>query len=224
MAPRNDDLREIMAQSRFERQALFGPVSEISRRLQPGYLVDVTTRYSKDKVTGVVGGVSDAIKENGGTAAVVALGAVALFDAGRRSADGRTAPTNPNGFPWASETHVGGKGPSGATNPRVQPPRQAVTNAARTKVLAGSVGGLLIGHVIGRSFDPTPTERQLFGKASGEVQEVASEFVSQHLHGAKLVAAQAFGFARYTAAFLAIMAAVSDHFGRSEGTGDPPTH
>lgn len=119
---------------------------------------------------------------------------------------------------------MGGVGRGGATIPRVQPSRQAVTNAARTKVLAESVGGLLIGHVIGRSFDPTATEREMFGKASGEVQEVASEFVSQHLHGAKLVAAQAFGFARYSAAFLAIMAAVGDHFGRSEGTDDPPTH
>lgn len=224
MAPRNDDLREIMAQSRVERQALFEPVSEISRRVQPRHLVDVTTRYAKDRVAGVVGGVSDAIKGNGGTAAAVALGAVAVFDAGRRSADGRAPPTNPNGFPWASETHVGRVGRGGATIPRVQPSRQAVTNAARTKVLAGSVGGLLIGHVIGRSFDPTATERELFGKASDEVQEVASEFVSQHLHGAKLVAAQAFGFARYSAAFLAIMAAVGDHFGRSEGTDDLPTH
>ncbi|WP_095091494.1 hypothetical protein [Mesorhizobium sophorae] len=222
MAPHNDDLDEIMAQSRVERQALFGPVSEISRRLQPRHLVDVTTRYAKDKVAEAVSGVSDAIKENGGTVAAVALGAVAVFDAGRRSVGSRTPPTNPNGFPLASETHLGPKGPGGATIPRRS--RPPVTNAARTKVLAGSVGGLLIGHVIGRAFDPTATERELFGKASGEAQDVAAEFVSQHLHGAKLVAAQAFGFARYSAAFLAIMAAVSDHFGRSEDSGDPPTH
>lgn len=63
MAPRNDDLREIMAQSRVERQALFEPVSEISRRVQPRHLVDVTTRYAKDKVAGVVGGVSEPSKE-----------------------------------------------------------------------------------------------------------------------------------------------------------------
>ncbi|MBB6410670.1 hypothetical protein [Mesorhizobium sangaii] len=218
MAPHNDDLREIMAQCRVERQALFGPVSEISRRLQPRHLVDVTTRYARDKVAEAVSGVSDAIKENGGTAATVALGAVAVFDAGRRSVDSSKPPTNPNGFPWASEA----QGPGEASVPRVQPSRQAVTNAARTKMLAGSVGGLLIGHVIGRSFDATETERKLFGKASGEVQEVASEFVNQHLHGAKLVAAQAFGFARYSAAFLAIMATVSDFFGRSEGSSDPP--
>lgn len=222
MAPRNDDLGVIMAQSRVERQALFGPVSEISRRVQPRHLVDVTTRLAKDKVAGVVGGVSDAIKENGGAVAALALGAVAVFDAGRRSADGRTPPTKPNGFPWASETHVGRKGRGGEPIPKVQPSRQAVTNAARTKMLAGSVGGLLIGHVIGRSFDATATERKLFGKTSGEVQEVASEFVNQHLHGAKLVAAQAFGFARYSAAFLAIMATVSDFFGCSEGSSDPP--
>ena len=71
MGLRNGDLRDIMEQSRIERQALFGPVAEISRRLQPKHLVDVTTRYAKDRVAGVVGGVSDAIKENGGTAAAV---------------------------------------------------------------------------------------------------------------------------------------------------------
>ena len=222
MAPHNDDLHEIMAQSRAERQALFGPVSEISRRLQPRHLVDVTTRYAKDKVAEAVSGVSDAIKENGGTAAAVALGAVAVFDAGRRSVDSRKPPTNPNGFPWATETHLAPDGPGGATIPRAKPSRQPVTNAARTKVLAGSVGGLLIGHVIARSFDPTATERKLFGKASGEVQEAASEFFSQHLHGAKLVAAQAFGFARYSAAFLAVMAAVSDYMRGASDGGDRP--
>jgi hypothetical protein len=87
MAPRNDDLHEIMAQSRAERQALFEPVSEISRRLQPRHLVDVTTHYAKRKVTGVIGDVSDAIKDNGGTAAGLALGAIAVFDAGRRSVE-----------------------------------------------------------------------------------------------------------------------------------------
>ena len=86
MASLNDELREIKAQSKLERRALFEPVSEISRRLRPRYLADVTTQYAKQKVAGVIGGVSDAIKENGGTAAAVALGAVAVFDAGRRSA------------------------------------------------------------------------------------------------------------------------------------------
>jgi len=222
MAPLNDELREIQAQSKLERQAMFEPVSEISRRLQPGHLVDVTTRYAKDKVAGVLGGVSDAIKENGGTAAAVALGAVAVFDAGRRSAEGRTRPMNPAAEPGAADT-LGRKDPGGATIAYLESPRQTVTNQARAKMIAGSIGGLLLGHVIGRSVQPTAKERELFGKASGEVQDAASKFVEQHLHGAKLVAAQAFGFARFSAAFLAILAAVSDHFVRTADGGDPPT-
>jgi hypothetical protein len=87
-------------------------------------------------------------------------------------------------------------------------------------VLAGSAGGLLLGHVLARAFHTTAKENELFGKASGEIQDAASEFISQHSHGAKLLAAQAFGFARYSAAFLALMAAASDYFGRSEA--DPP--
>jgi hypothetical protein len=92
MAPLNDEIREIMVQSRAERQALFEPVSEVSRRLQPRHLVDVATYYAKHKVAGVVGSVAETIKQNGGMAAAVALGAVAVFDAGRRSNSSGFAP------------------------------------------------------------------------------------------------------------------------------------
>lgn len=218
MALHNADLREIMAKCRVERQALFGPVAEISRRLQPRHLVDVTAQYAKDKVAAVVGGVSDTIKDNGGTAAVAALGAVAVFDAGRRSAKGannRAHAPEPH-----SETLDRGEGAGRGPVLHAENPRKAITNLARAKMLAGSAGGLLIGHVIGRSFKPSDKERVLFGKAAGEARAAALEFASQHSHGAKLAAAQAFGFARYSAAFLALMAAVSDHFGGSEAGSD----
>lgn len=91
---------------------------------------------------------------------------------------------------------------------------------ARAKSLAGAAGGLWIGHVIGRAFKPTEKEREMFGRAAGEVQDAASEFVSQHSRGAKLVAAQAFGFAKYCAAFLALIAAVGDYFSDSEDGRD----
>lgn len=206
-----------MAQSRVERQALFAPVSEVSRRLQPRHLVEVTTHYAKAKVAKVVGGVSHAVKENGGTAAAVALGAVAVFDAGRRSADDRTAQPGPT----PSEAHLSSGDAGVAASPSAQPRRHTVTNSARAKALVGSFGGLLLGHVIGRSIKPTEKERTLFGKTSHEVQDAATEFINQHAQGAKLVAAEAFGFARYTAALLAIMAAVSGSLS-SPGDGDPP--
>jgi hypothetical protein len=216
MALRNDELSEIMAKSRAERQALFGPVAEISRRLQADHLVDVTTRYAKDKVAGVVGGVSDAIKENGGAVAAAALGAVAVFDAGRKSAEGGNAVVQE---PYR-ETFDGGFHAGRVSTPHVDSPPKALTNLARAKVLAGSAGGLLIGHVIGRAFNPTEKERELFGKAGKDVQNAASEFVSQHSRGAKLAAAQAFGFAKYSAAFLVLMAALSDYFVGSQDGGD----
>jgi hypothetical protein len=180
-------------------------------------LVEVTTRYAKDKLTGVVGGVSDAIKENGGTAAAVALGAVAVFDAGRKSAEGGCDLVN---APERDSETLKGWTHAHRPVPHAENPRKAVTNLARAKVLAGSAGGLFIGHVIGRSFKPTEKERELFGKAAEEVQNAASEFVSQHSRGAKLAAAQAFGFARYSAAFLVIMTAANDYFGGSEDGGD----
>ncbi|QKC85547.1 hypothetical protein [Mesorhizobium sp. NZP2077] len=217
MAPRNDELGEIMARSRAERQALFAPVAEISRRLQPGHLVDVTTRYAKDKVAGVFGGVSNAIKENGGAAAAVALGAVAFFDAGRRSGEGGNGVGS---IPAPDAKTLNGGTHAVRSLPDMETPRKAITNMARAKVLAGSAGGLFIGHVIGRSFKPTDKERELFGKAGEEVQNAAAEFVSQHSRGAKLAAAQAFGFARYTAALLALMAAFSDYFDGAKDGGD----
>ncbi|AZO45630.1 hypothetical protein EJ076_33385 [Mesorhizobium sp. M7D.F.Ca.US.005.01.1.1] len=218
MALRNDELSEIMARSRAERQALFGPVAEISRRLQPGHLVDVTTRYAKNKVSGVFGGVSNAIKENGGTAAAVALGAVAIFEAGRKSAEGGKDLANPTALDF--ETLDTGAHLGRVSIPDVETPRKAITNLARAKVLAGSAGGLFIGHVIGRSFEPTCKERELFGKVGEEVQNAAAEFMTQHSRGAKLAAAQAFGFARYSAGLLVLMAAVGDYFESAKDGGD----
>lgn len=218
MAQLNDDIRKIMVQSRAERQALFEPVSEISRRVQPRHLVEVTKQYAKHKITDVVGGVSEAIKENGGTAAAVALGAVAVFDAGRKSRGSRTktkdAGQSEAQTPLVNDTRDG----QAALIPH---PNQPVTNLARAKALTASAGGLLLGYVIGRAFQPLAKEQELFGKAAGDLQDTASDFVSQHAHGAKLAAAQAFGFARYSAAFLTVMAAVSDYMSEPGDGGKP---
>jgi len=229
MAPLNDEIREILVQSRAERQALFGPVSELSRRLQPRHLVEVTTQYAKRRVTDVIGGVSGAIKDNGGTAAAVALGAVAIFDAGRRSARAATpfsgtAEAEPHtlassGHSDAASIHYPGPVWQGVSNL----PRAKVSNLSRAKVLAGSAAALLVGHVISQAIPPTSKEQELLGKAAGEIQAAASGFIVQHSHGAKVAAAQAFGFARYSAAFLAVMASISEYFVRSE-RGNPPTH
>jgi len=207
MAQPNSEILDILVQSGAERQALFGPVSELTRRLQPRHLVDVATHYTKQKVAGVLGGVSDAVKENGGTAAAVALGAVAVFDAGRRSADG----TLPAGSVEAAVLSGGGHADAGSSR-YLADKRRAVTNLDRAKIVAGSAGALLVGHLIGRAFPPTVNERALFGKTAAEVREVAAEFVSEHGRGAKIAAADAFGFARYAATFLAVLAAASDYF------------
>lgn len=220
MGTRNDNLQEVIAQSRVARQALFGPVAEISRRLQPAHLVDATTRYAKSKIAAATGGVSTAIKENGGTAAAIAVGAVAVFDAGRKSGERRIDPGNPDADAGLPETHRREQ-PGGSSATR-KPMQKAVTNAARSKVLAGSAGALLIGYLIGRSIPTTDRERELFGTGAGELRGAASKFVSQHGHGAKLMAAQAFGLARYAAAFLAIMGAVGNYFTRSDAGDDTP--
>ncbi|UVK46737.1 hypothetical protein BPNPMPFG_002443 [Mesorhizobium sp. AR07] len=216
MAPVSEDrpLQAFEAQAAVERQALARSVSELSRRLQPRHVAEVATRYAKDKVAGVVGGVSDSVKENGGTAALIGLGAVAAFDIGRRSA---------GVDPTLVESHrVDTRDKDAVTTAGGQRLRRKVTNYTRAKAIGGWGGGLLLGHIIGRSFDATAKEGELFGKASGEVQDLASQFIHQHSHGAKLLAAEAFGFAKYTAAFLAIMAAVGDHVGGQHNEGDPP--
>ena len=206
-----------MLQSRAERQALFEPVSEISRRLQPRNLVDASTRYAKRKVAKVFGGVSDAVKDNGGAAAAVALGAVAVFDAGRRSA------RVPVGADYEAVDLVAGAAHSDAASIRYEAhSNKAVTNLMRAKVLAGSAGGLLIGHIIGKAFEPTAKERDLFGKAGAEVRDAADAFLAEHVHGAKLAAAQAFGFARYAAAFLSVLTAASDYLARADDDHDQP--
>jgi len=210
-------MREIMLHSRAERQALFEPVSEISRRLQPRNLVDASTRYAKRKVAKVFGGVSDAVKDNGGAAAAVALGAVAVFDAGRRSARGPASADHDAVDLVAGTTH------SDAASIRYEAHTpKAITNSMRAKVLAGSAGALLLGHIVGKAFEPTAKERALFGKAGAEVQDTADRFIAEHARGAKLAAAQAFGFARYAAAFLAVLTAASDYLGRADEDDDQP--
>ena len=195
-----------MLQSRAERQALFEPVSEISRRLQPRNLVEASTRYAKRKVARALGGVSDAVKDNGGAAAAVALGAVAVFDAGRRSV------RSPASADHDAADLVAGTTRSDEASIRFENHTpEAITNSTRAKVLAGSAGGLLLGHVIGKAFGPTAKERALFGKTGAEVQDIADKFIAEHQRGAKLAAAQALGFARYTAAFLAVLSAASDY-------------
>jgi hypothetical protein len=214
MAQLNDEIRDILVQSQVERQALFEPVSELSRRLQPRHLVEVSTNYAKQKVANVFGGVSDTIRDNGGTAAAVALGAVAVFDAGRRSSHGRADVEE------APQSLGSGEHENAASFRYPASPSKAVTNLDRSKALAASAGGLLLGHVIGQALEPTARERALFGKAGNEAQIAAAEFVRQHSHGAKVAAAQAFGFARFSAAFLAVMAAVSDYMRRTDDDGD----
>jgi len=209
-------MREIMLQSRSERQALFEPVSEISRRLQPRHLVDASARYAKQKVAKVLGGVSNAVKDNGGTAAAVALGAVAVFDAGRRSAHG-TAADHADVERVADGTHA-----DTASIRYDAPPRMAITNSTRAKVLAEWAGGLLLGHIIGKAFEPTAKERALFGNVGAEIQEAADSFIAEHAHGAKLAAAQAFGFSRYIAAFLVVLTAASEYFVRRDARDDLP--
>jgi len=212
MAPLNDDMRDIIVQSRTKRLALFEPVSELSRRLQPNHLVGVTARYAKQKVARVAGGVAEAVKENGGTAAALALGAVAMFDAGRKSAGGH--PTVGSDADSQLDPAEGEPAAPG-TLPHT-PGKVTVTNMARAKALAGAAGGLLLGRAIGNAFEPTAKERALFGKAGAEVQGAADKFVGEHARGAKLALAQAFGFARYAATFLTVLAAASDYFVHNE--------
>lgn len=222
MAQRNDELSEIMAQSRIERQALLQPVGEISRRLQPANVVDTATRYAKRKASRVVAGVSETVKENGGVAAMVAVGAVAMFETGRRSAGAGGSAHSHAGRHGEPEALFGGVNAGGATTAK-STSKRSVSNLARTKAIGGALGGVALGHVIGRAFQPSAKERDLFGKASNEIQTAASEFVSEHARGAKIAAAQAFGFARYAAAFLAIMAGASDYFARRSHAGERPT-
>ncbi|TPM94961.1 hypothetical protein [Mesorhizobium sp. B2-1-3A] len=213
MAQPSNEIRDILAQSRAGRQALFGPVSELSRRLQPRHLVQVSKDCARQKVAGALGLISDAVKENGGTAGAVALGAFAVFDAGRRSVirgdDGAET--------FARAGHADA-GPSHS----VSAAHRTVTELDRVKVLAGSAVALSFGHVIGRAFRTTAKERALFGGAGDEVRGAAAKFISEHTRGAKLAAAEAFGFAGYGATLLAILAVASDYFVRSEDIGNPP--
>jgi len=59
------------------------------------------------------------------------------------------------------------------------------------------------------------------GEAAGEAREAAARFVLEHKRGAKIAAAEAFGFARYGAAFLAVLAAAGDYFVRNEEVRAP---
>ncbi|QKC98295.1 hypothetical protein [Mesorhizobium sp. NZP2298] len=213
MAQPSNEIRDILVQSRAGRQALFGPVSEVSRRLQPRHLVQVSTNCARQKFAGAIDRVSGAVKENGGTAAAVALGALVVFDAGRRSVDGNAGGTDFENFARRGNSD---------SSPGRHVATREVTGLDQAKVIAGSAMALSLGHVIGRAFRTTAKERALFGAAGDTVRETAAKFVHEHKRGAKLAAAEAFGLARYGATLLAILAVASDYFVRSDDIGSPP--
>jgi hypothetical protein len=203
MAPVNEEMHILEARADAQRAAMVTTVTEVTRRLQPRYLVDATTRLAKQKSVELFGGVSRSIKNHGGTAALLGIGAVTAFDLGRRSARGQSGTGSPYEFDSSSSNLA-------------QP---AIPASAYAGAIGRLIAGMSLGMVLGRAFKVTAAEERLLAEIAPDLPNTAAAFVQYHSRGAKLVAADAFGFARYAAAFLAIMAAVGDRF-RDEGDED----
>jgi hypothetical protein len=62
----------------------------------------------------------------------------------------------------------------------------------------------------------TASEKALLARVAPDLRKSALAFVEEHSQGAKLLAADAFGFARSAAAFLAVMAVVGDWFAAND--------
>jgi len=142
--------------------------------------------------------VSRTVKANGGIAALAGTGAIVAYDIGRKSAE---QPTQ------ASTEGSDNRGVNEVT-------RSEKPTSISTKVRAVTIGGagLLLGHVLSKGVAITDVESRLLKECSSRFQRVSVELVEEHSRGAKIAAAQTFGFARFAAALLAVMAAVGIEF------------
>jgi hypothetical protein len=203
MAPTNEEIAALAARAALERYALAGCVAEITRQVQPRQLADATMAIAKKNMEETFGNVSNAVKENGGTAGLIGLGAITAFEVGRLSATENTS--------RHSDDH--------ASDPETEPPYERsdppVGSFARAGAVARFAGGLAIGSILSGGFRSTALEKELMANIPSELSIPAGDFISQHSRGAKIWAAQAFGFAKYGAAFLVIMAAISNHLSGS---------
>ena len=203
MAPPNEEIAALAARAALERYALAGCVAEITRQVQPRQLADATMAIAKKKMEETFGNVSNAVKENGGTAALIGLGAVTAFEVGRLSVTENNS------------RRSDGHGSEPETEPPYERSDPPVGTFARTGAMARLAGGLAVGSMLSGGFKSTALEKELTANISSELSRPAGDFISQHSRGAKILAAQAFGFAKYGAAFLVIMAAISNHLSGS---------
>lgn len=186
------------ARAAAQRAALALTVAEVSRRVQPRHLVDTAVRMAKTKGTEVLGEVADTVKDHGGKAALLGLGAVAAFEIGRKSA---APPSPPREWSDAAES-------SGLSFH----PQHGVTVPARASAVGRLLAGAALGAAVGGAVKLTDSEKALFAEVGPDVRKTAVAFFEEHSRGAKLVAADTFGLASFAAAFLAIMAATGDWF------------
>lgn len=205
-ADQAESLRVIEGQARIERQAFARSLNEVSERLRPRALVDSGTRFLKRKAGRMLGDVSETVKANGGSVALAGAGALLAFEIGRGSVGPRAdASLAHGGGAFGEASKLAGRSP------------RKVSISAKAKAIATWGGGLLLGNFLGKGMAATAMEKKLFEKTSATMRQASVAFVSQHSRGAKVAAAQAFGFANYAAALLAVMAAVGMQVNGSAG-------
>ena len=194
MSRRDQSVQAIQGQARLERQAFSRSLGEINERLRPQYLVDQGKHFLWRRAGGLLTDVSRAVKANGGVVALAGTGAIVAFDLGRKSVEQPTqASTERSDHPGAKEVS-----------------RSEKPTSVSTRATAAAIGGagMVVGHVLIKGVAITAIERRLLKECSARLRRGSVAFVEEHSRGAKIAAAQAFGFARFAAAFLAVMAAV----------------
>jgi hypothetical protein len=198
MSRADQTVQAIQGQARLERQAFARSLGEISERLRPQYLVNQGKLLLKRRAGRMLADVSRTVKANGGIAALAGTGAIVAYDIGRKSA----------GQPTQASTE--GSDNRGVNEVTRSEKPTSISTKARAVTIGGA--GLLLGHVLSKGVAITDVESRLLKECSSRFQRVSVEFVEEHSRGAKIAAAQTFGFARFAAAFLAVMAAVGIEF------------
>jgi len=196
-ADQSEKMRVLQGQARLQRQAFSRSLVDVSERMRPQNLVDQGKQFVARRAGPILANVADSVKAHGGPVALAAAGAILAFDLGRGSVSRDARATHDDG---TGEHAIKGAGRAS--------PRPSISTKTTAVLTWGA--GVLMGHLLVKGVSSTDVERRLFEATSAKIRRAAVEFADQHSHGAKIAVAQAFGFARYAAAFLAVMAGVGE--------------
>jgi len=220
MAFAEQTIADVEARAAANRMALSVSLADIGSRLRPANIVAAAKDEIARKASAVAGDFGQTIRKHGGEAALFGAGTILAFDLGRTTARHRRDPPS---VAEAMASSAGRATPSGQSatwgpssfSPPMNRSHGLQASVDRMKTWVTPLAGVALGYVAASALPRTRIETEALGTIGSDLREAVAAFGREHAQGAKQMAAEAFGIAKFTAAALGLMAAASRYF-------DPP--